>query len=506
MRRGVSLADTEMAGMDRKEVDEVVQRLADEVPATKVTIEAGETHLSTTAADLGVRVDAAATASSVMAEGRHDPGILAPIRWTRSLFADRRVDVSLVVDRAATAETVRSLEGTRATQPVEPGLKGTAEAVTLTPGASGRGIDIDDVLAKLPADIGKVGRPIVIHTKVLTTPPTLHDEAVQALVDKANQVTKEPITLEAGNQKIRLDGRALRPSFHLAMSGDSPSLALDPDGVQQVIDSAAAPPFNPTGVTFDLVDGVMTPKPGSDAVVCCGPGAAQQIIDGLLAGKTTIAVETRTITAAEGVSAAAGLGVKEVIGEFTTKHAAGQPRVKNIHRISDLTRGAFIAPGATFSVNDYVGKRTADKGFVSAPVIEQGEFSTDIGGGVSQYATTLFNAAFFGGLDIPEHKAHSIYISRYPFGREATLAYPSVDLKIHNNTPYGVVIWPTYTSSSITIQLWSTKFATGAQTAQTASKGRCGRVTTTRTRTFVDGHTDTQKYVANYDCNPPKHE
>jgi len=211
------------------------------------------------------------------------------------------------------------------------------------------------------------------------------------------------------------------------------------------------------------------------------------------------------LTAAEGVKEAAGLGVKEVVGEFTTRHAAGQPRVKNIHLIADLTRGVLIAPGETFSVNKFVGKRTAEKGFVEAPVIEQGEFSTDIGGGVSQYATTLFNAAFFAGLDIPEHKAHSIYISRYPFGREATLAYPSVDLKIHNNSPYGVVIWPTYTASSITVQLWSTKFAAGVQSAQAASKGRCGRVTTTRTRTFVDGRVDTQKYVATYDCNPPAH-
>ena len=105
-----------------------------------------------------------------------------------------------------------------------------------------------------------------------------------------------------------------------------------------------------------------------------------------------------------------------------------------------MTRGVLIAPGETFSANGFVGKRTKEKGFASAPVIENGKFSEDYGGGVSQWATTTFNAAFFAGLDIPDHKAHSIYISRYPYGREATLAYPSVDLKIHNNTPYGVVM------------------------------------------------------------------
>jgi len=136
-------------------------------------------------------------------------------------------------------------------------------------------------------------------------------------------------------------------------------------------------------------------------------------------------------------------------------------------------------------------------------VIEDGEFKTDVGGGISQYATTLFNAAFFAGLDIPQYQAHSVYISRYPFGREATLAYPSIDLKIRNNTPYGAVIWTSYTGSSLTVQLWSTRYATGAQTAQNKSSG-CGPIATTRTRTYVDGHTDQQVFHADYTCNPPK--
>ncbi|MFM7069219.1 MAG: VanW family protein, partial [Actinomycetes bacterium] len=199
---------------------------------------------------------------------------------------------------------------------------------------------------------------------------------------------------------------------------------------------------------------------------------------------------------------------------FTTPHPAGQPRVKNIHRIADITRGVIIPPGETFSINKFVGRRTAADGFVSAPAINDGKFVEDIGGGVSQFATTLFNAAFFGGLDIVAYKPHSIYISRYPFGRESTVAYPGVDMAVRNNTPYGVVIWPSYTSNSVTVQLWSTKFATGEQTAQSTPTGtptgpaapkRCGRVVTTRTRTFVDGHRSTDRFYANYNCNPPDH-
>ncbi|MBL0205427.1 MAG: VanW family protein [Candidatus Microthrix sp.] len=170
----------------------------------------------------------------------------------------------------------------------------------------------------------------------------------------------------------------------------------------------------------------------------------------------------------------------------------------------------YIPPGGSFSVNDFVGQRTEEKGFVSAPVIEDGVFTKDTGGGISQYATTLFNASFFAGLDIPRYKAHSVYISRYPFGREATLAYPGVDLKISNPSPYGVMIWPTYTDTSITVSLYSTKWANADQTAQTGEKEgegglRCGNITTQRTTTVIaTGAATNDTFNASYVCKEPE--
>jgi vancomycin resistance protein YoaR len=165
----------------------------------------------------------------------------------------------------------------------------------------------------------------------------------------------------------------------------------------------------------------------------------------------------------------------------------------NIHRIADLIQGQVIAPGATFSINDFVGPRTAAKGFVDAPVIDEHyNFSTDIGGGISQFATTIFNAAFFSGLDIPSYFMHGIYISRYPYGRESTISFPDPDVRIRNNTPYGVLIWPTYTDTSITVTMYSTKWVSGDQTGQTTTpKGPCTQVVTERTRTYVDGRKPT---------------
>jgi vancomycin resistance protein YoaR len=167
--------------------------------------------------------------------------------------------------------------------------------------------------------------------------------------------------------------------------------------------------------------------------------------------------------------------------------------------MADLVRGAVVAPGGTFSINDHVGQRTAEKGFVAAGAIRDGQHVDEIGGGVSQFATTMFNAAYFAGLEIVTSQAHSEYFDRYPYGREATMGFPAPDLAFRNDTPYGILIWTSYTDSSLTVTLYSSPHATAEQTGTTESRaGACKVVTTTRTRTFPDGHTEQDTFRATY--------
>ena len=94
-------------------------------------------------------------------------------------------------------------------------------------------------------------------------------------------------------------------------------------------------------------------------------------------------------------------------------------------RAAELVNGTLLKPGEEFSLNEVVGERTAENGFTKGFIISDGVFKEDLGGGVSQVATTTFNAMFFAGLEDVEHKPHSFYIDRYPVGREATVAWPT---------------------------------------------------------------------------------
>lgn len=502
--RNVKVAGTPVGAKTKAELTTAVQAAADSFPDTPVRIDAGDVQLNTTAGALGLSLDVAATVDAAWNVGRSDPLPARPARWVGSLVSSDDVHAAVTVDQTKLGAALRTLQGDKRSEPVEPSMNATADGVALVPGKDGIDLTAASVTAALPRGIARFGEPITVAAKRATTKPKMSDQSVQALVDKANHVTTDKVTLVAADKTFTIAGKEFRPAFAVTAGGTPaapvPKLTMNADAVAKLL--AANMPSgsgNPTGVRFDIQGGVPVPVAGKDAQVCCGPDAPQKIVDGLLSDQTKIDLPTKIMTAAEGVAWANTLGVKQVVGQFTTNHPAGQPRVTNIHTISDATRGILIAPGDTFSVNDTIGKRTAAKGYVVAPVIENGEHAEDFGGGISQYATTLFNAAFFAGLDIPAYKAHSEYIGRYPFGREATLAFPGVDLKIKNNTPYGVVIWPTYTGTSVTVQLWSTQYAKGEQTAQNPTSG-CGKITTQRTRTFLDGRTDQQNFYASYRC------
>ncbi len=152
--------------------------------------------------------------------------------------------------------------------------------------------------------------------------------------------------------------------------------------------------------------------------------------------------------------AAQKLGITKLVSEYTTHHACCQPRVKNIHRICDMLDGAILRPGDTFSVNAAVGPRTVARGFVVAPSIGDGEMTETPGGGVSQFATTLYNALFDGGYVIKERKPHSFYFNRYPMGIEATLSYPSPDLAFMNDTKAALLLRCDYSDTFIRVRLF----------------------------------------------------
>jgi hypothetical protein len=197
--------------------------------------------------------------------------------------------------------------------------------------------------------------------------------------------------------------------------------------------------------------------------------ATARLVD--LIGSTDRAGElpVRETAPALSTEQAQAAGVTGAIGTFTTSFAAGQPRATNIRRIAEIVNGSYVAPGETFSLNAAAGRRTRARGFVADGAIVDGVLTDEVGGGVSQFATTLFNAAFFAGLPIPEHKPHSFYISRYPAGRESTVYFGAIDVTFRNDTDHGIVVGTSSTASSVTVTLYGD--TAGASSARRPARG-----------------------------------
>jgi vancomycin resistance protein YoaR len=149
--------------------------------------------------------------------------------------------------------------------------------------------------------------------------------------------------------------------------------------------------------------------------------------------------------------------IRRVVSEFTTPYPCCAPRVTNIQRAAEILDGYVIRPGGRFSLNEAMGERTAERGFVMAPMITAGRLVDAIGGGVSQVATTFYNAAFFAGLELIAHTPHEFYISRYPMGREATVSWGGPELIFRNDWPAGILVQVIATDTSITVRFYSSK-------------------------------------------------
>ena len=147
-------------------------------------------------------------------------------------------------------------------------------------------------------------------------------------------------------------------------------------------------------------------------------------------------------------------GILHLIAGYTIHHNCCSPRVTNLELFSDTVTGAVVQPGDRLSLNGLTGRRTIEKGYLPADTWMGDRVADSVGGGISQYAATMYNAIFWGGFIGSSYRAHSVYIPRYPPGIEGTLYYPYIDLVFLNDTASPVLVVSDYTDTSLTVKLY----------------------------------------------------
>jgi vancomycin resistance protein YoaR len=507
--RNVTLAGRDISKLSEDELAATTADVAEEYATTEVEVRTSTANYEVPAAELGLKLDQEATVAAALALDEDEPLVNRPLAWISSFLDERTAPLIFTVDEPQLDSGLAALGGNAA--PVEPSVVATGDGFSIVSGSPGTTISSEGVADELLARAESGELPLRVEASAEQQEPTVSDDEARALAATLSTGTASSLQVTAGDQEATVPPATVRTWFGSEVTGDAIVATVDAETVVADLADLLPDETEAKDASFTVEGATVRIVPSTDGTRCCAPDTADRVLAAVQDGGGEVEVDLEVDEAEFTTEEAQALGVKEPVGSltewkgqpqvksFTTYHDCCAPRVTNIHRMADLVRGTLVLPGEQFSINDVVGQRTAEKGFVEAGAIANGEHVEEIGGGVSQFATTMFNAAFFAGLPIDTYQMHSEHFDRYPYGREATMGFPNPDLAWTNDTPYGILVWTSYTDTSITVTLFSTQHATAAQTGQTTGRsGDCTTVSTERTITYNDGRTATDSFNGRY--------
>jgi vancomycin resistance protein YoaR len=457
--RGTTIAGVEIGGRTTTDAAEALRLGLAERLNRPITVTVDGKSQVVTPRDAGLGVDYSA---SVAAAGGGRSWELSRL-WDYYTGPDE-VDPVVTVNDERMDAVVDRLSATMGTAPRDGAVGFRGNRIQVTQPRPGEQIDGEETRAALQA--AYLEDQQVAELPLHKIAPDIDDTDVSdALAEFANPALSGPVTLSFDGADVRLRPAEFAGVLGMKAKGGRLVPDLDEAKLTGLVAGAVGDEGDPVAATVALVGGrpkVIPAKPG----VGYDPADVTDAFLELVTrpeGKREMTVKATVEDPEFTTRDARKLGIEEKVSTFTTYYPYAEYRNVNIGRAGELIDGTVLRPGETFSLNDIVGERTRENGFTEGTVISDGIFKEDLGGGVSQMATTTFNAMFFAGLEDIEHKPHSVYIDRYPVGREATVAWGAVDLRFRNDTKYGVLIDTSVTPSTpssqgvVTVSMWSTK-------------------------------------------------
>ena len=457
--RGTTVAGVEVGGREADDAAAALEEgLADRV-AEPIELDVEGRTVRLDPAEAGLSVDYAASVAEAGGERTWNPGRL----WDYFTGGDDLPAV-VEVDTAAYERILQRLNGRLGTEPVDAAVDFTSGRPEITEPEPGSGLDDASTAQALREAVVSTERTVTLGLSEVQPDidATDLDAARESFI---NPAVSGPVTLVFGGSEVSLRPAQFVPALRLEPQDGELVPGLDQAALDAMVDSVTSEADEPVDATVRLVDGKPRVVPGKPGVTY-EPGAVAEVFLGLVTapeGERSAEVEATVQEPEFTTEDARALGIRRKISEFETYFPYAEYRNINIGRAGELANGTVLKPGEIFSMNEVVGERTEENGFVPGFVISDGIFREDLGGGVSQMATTLYNAGFFAGYEDVEHKPHSFYIDRYPVGREATVVFGVLDLRFRNNTDHGALVEVEVTPSTPSSQgvarvaIWSTK-------------------------------------------------
>jgi hypothetical protein len=448
---GVRVDGVDVGGLSSSEAERTLERHGRMRAARPVRAVGPRRTVRTSGVELRARADVAGALADATRVG--------PVRRLLGYRRERELPLLFDVDLArvsALAVKVGAVEALDASVAVD------GSGVRVRPARAGRSVDVTALQAQLRT------LPARIAVPTISTPPRVSTGAAEAAAQRVSELVDRPRTVVVGSARYTLAPAELRTAIDVRRAESGFAIEFDPARLARLLPDPTAPRDARLRIDGERV--VVVPGLPGRRVDTAATAVALADPD-----RTTIQASVTIVPPRVTTQALAALRIREQVSEFTTSYPPAQPRVVNIQRASAVIDGTILRPGDTFSMNEALGERTLAKGYVAAPQIGAGNsFVDSVGGGISQVATMLYNGAFFAGLELLEHQPHSLYIDRYPLGREATISWGGPELIFRNDWPAGVLIALKAGPSSITVRFFSSRLGRRVETETSTPYGNGG--------------------------------
>ncbi|MDQ3821688.1 MAG: VanW family protein [Actinomycetota bacterium] len=450
---GVRVDGVDIGGASRADAERTLERHAREAAARPVLVVGPRRSIRTNGSRLGAR----AAVDEAIAQAV--PDRLGLFRNWLGFSDKRELRLGFELDPVRVAALATRLGP--AVPPADAAIVVDANGVRVRPARRGRFVDVASLRARLRT------LPPVLHAPTITTRPRVTTAAARSAALRVRSLVDKRRAIVLGTSSYTLEPSMLRALVDVRRAESGFTIRFDPARLARLLPARTLP----RNATFRIEGERVVVVPAVAGRTLDVARTALALAD---PARTTIPARVTLVRPSVTTEELTALGIRERVSEFTTYYPAGQPRVVNIRRASQVLDGTILRPGATFSMNEALGERTTSKGYVPAPQIAGNAFVDSVGGGISQVATTLYNGAFFAGLELVEHQPHSLYIDRYPLGREATISWGGPELIFRNDWPAGVLIDLDAAETSVTVRFFSARLGRRVDTVTTTPHGHGG--------------------------------
>ena len=472
---GVTVAGLELQGQSVASARETLAReLVPRVSAVQLQTDGGE-PLTLTLEQLGMSVDTTATARAALARGRQRLPLGLDV-WLPGGGGD--VAPTVRVDAAAYQQGLEAVRaaGDVAARDARLDIAVGGNGVTVVPSRDGTTADAVALERAIEASVVR-GKAYAGPVPMKAVPPKVSTADAEARAGVAALYLARPVTLRYRERTMVLSPREMAGMLSVNTGADADTYPLTfrnaraAARLHELFSWAETPPVDARIEVHP--EGGITVTPSTVGEVLDMEVLLEDLDDTALGGGLrSVFVALKPAMPKLTSDDVETMGLASLGAQFVTYFdPRNTTRAGNIALAAKLVDGSVIEPGQTFSLNAAMGPRTTNRGFDYAPVIAaDGVLRQGVGGGICQYATTLFNAVLLAGLPVVERQAHSLYISHYPIGRDATVSWGAVDFKFRNDSGKALMIRSWVQGDHLTV----------------AIVGKTGREVTFKTGPFYD--------------------